>query len=305
MEELDLKELISIFMEKKILIIAVIIIFAIAGAVYTNKFIVPMYQSKTKLVLVQVSGEKENPDETNSITTTDITLNSKLVENYREIAKSENIAKKVIQNLGINKSVKEVQKNVSVTSVADTELIEISVIDEDPEQACRIAKEVANVFIDKVKEIYNVSNVNVLDEAEVNTEPSNIHLIKNIVIFVFIGLIIVSIYILLINMLDTTIKTDTDIEKAIGVPVLASIMLTDDTIKKKLKSNTEFSSNNNDNDNTNVHVSYEHNSIVKNIGPSYPEENENISIFSYMNGDNTSSTKRKGHKKEKNRKKRW
>ena len=36
-------------------------------------------------------------------------------------------------------------------------------------------------------------------------------------------------------MLDTTVKTDADIEKALGVPVLASIVLTDDSNKKKAK----------------------------------------------------------------------
>ena len=91
----------------------------------------------------------------------------------------------------------------------------------------------AKVFIEKVDEIYKVSNVHVLDEAQVSNIPSNVNLIKNIIIFAFIGFILVSAYILLINMLDTTVKTDTDIEKALHVPVLASIVLTDEDVRKK------------------------------------------------------------------------
>ena len=57
MEELDLKELISMFLEKKLLIILVIIIFAIMGAIYTLKFIVPEYEASISLVLVQLGTE--------------------------------------------------------------------------------------------------------------------------------------------------------------------------------------------------------------------------------------------------------
>ena len=232
MEEIDLKELISIFMKKKILIIIVVLLFAIVGAIYTVRFIVPLYQSSTSLVLVQVGGDSQA--ETNSITTTDITLNSKLVDDYREIARSKAVANKVIENLNLQQSVSEIQKSISVTAIAETELIQITVTNKEAELAYRIATEVANVFMEKVNEIYNVSNVHILDAAEIPQEPSNIHLFKNVVIFSFVGAILVSAYILLINMLDTTVKSDLDIEKSLDIPVLASIVLTDDGAKKKL-----------------------------------------------------------------------
>ena len=280
MEELDLKELISIFLNKKYLIIIVLLIFAIMGIIYTSNFITPLYQSSTSLVLVQIA--KDNSSESNSITATDVTLNSKLVEDYREIAKSKSVANKVKENLKWEQDISEIQKSISVTAISDTELIQITVTESDPELACKIANEVARVFRDKVSEIYNVSNVHVLDKAEVPTEPSNIHLFKNIVIFMFIGFILVSAYILLVNMLDTTIKTDTDIEKALGIPVLASIVQTDESVKKKIKKNTNNSESIEDSEN-NAQVLYKNNSIVKNMLNN--KENDNISVFSYMNGD--------------------
>lgn len=280
MEELDLKELISIFLNKKYLIIIVLLIFAIMGIIYTSNFITPLYQSSTSLVLVQIA--KDNSSESNSITATDVTLNSKLVEDYREIAKSKSVANKVKENLKLEQDISEIQKSISVTAISDTELIQITVTESDPELSCKIANEVARVFRDKVSEIYNVSNVHVLDKAEVPTEPSNIHLFKNIVIFMFIGFILVSAYILLVNMLDTTIKTDTDIEKALGIPVLASIVQTDESVKKKIKKNTNNSESIEDSEN-NAQVLYKNNSIVKNMLNN--KENDNISVFSYMNGD--------------------
>ena len=238
MEEIDLKELIGMFLEKKFLIIAIVVIAAILGAVYTLKFIVPLYQSSTSLVLVQVVTDNNDEDEDgdSAISSTDIALNSNLVDDYREIAKSKSVATQVIENLKLDMTLTEVQNSISVSSISDTELIRITVTHADKELACKVANEVAKVFIGKVNEIYKVSNVHVLDEAEVSNTPSNINLGKNVIVFAFVGFVLVSAYILLINMLDTTVKTDTDIEKALKVPVLASIVFTDDSVKKKAKS---------------------------------------------------------------------
>lgn len=234
MEELDLKELISMFLEKKLLIILVIIIFAIIGAIYTLKFIVPEYEASISLVLVQL-GTEATTDSAASISTTDITINSKLVENYREIAKSRIVADTVKENLHLDIPTTELQENIAVNSISDTELIRVTVTNKDPKLAYDIATEFANVFADKVEGLYNIRNVHILDEAQLPQEPSNIHLSKNILIFAFVGAILVFGYILLINMLDTTVKSDTDIEKALRLPVLASIALTDDSYKKKAK----------------------------------------------------------------------
>ncbi len=235
MEEIDLKELISMFMKRKVLIILVVIIFALLGAIYTIKFITPTYKSTTSLLLVQTGTNSNMYEKTNSITTSDLTLNSKLVNNYRDIAVSESVLSKVIQNLNLDITTEELKEMTSVTVKTDTEILNLTVEYTDPELACSIAKEIANVFIESVNNYYKLDNLNVLDEAKVSATPSNVHLAKNIIIFAFVGGILVAGYILLINMLDTTVKSDSDIEKALGVPVLASIVLTNENAKKNVQ----------------------------------------------------------------------
>lgn len=265
MEEIDLKELIDMFLRKKILIILVIIVFAALGAIYTLKFITPKYQSTTNLILVQIRTDlaaSADPN-SNSITTTDVTLNSKLVQDYMEIIKSKRVLYKVIENLKLDQTYSQLKSNITVTSKSDTELIEITVTDISAETACKIANEVAEIFMDEVEELFNVRNVLVLDVAETNNQPSNINLSKNVVIFAFIGLIVVSAYILLVNMLDTTVSTDTDIERAIKVPVLASIVLTEESNTKKIKGQAQ-----------------------KKPTKAEKEAYKDISNFSYLNKDN-------------------
>lgn len=235
MEELDLRELFNIFWNKKIQIILIVLIFAVIGLIYTMTLVTPKYTSATTLVLASSNGSDKTTGTTttNTITTTDITLNSKLVSTYSELVKSKNVLRQVISNLNINISEESLRNNVAVTSVKDTELIEITVTTENPEYSAKIANEIAKVFTGKVGEIYNINNVHVVDEAEVSNTPSNINYKKDIIIFAFIGIVISVIYVLIANMLDTTIKTADDIEKMFKLPVLASIPVYGTDAQKK------------------------------------------------------------------------
>ena len=236
MEELDLKELFQIFWNKKVQILLIILIFIVIGIIYTVGFVTPMYSSSTTLVLAgSDKSSSTNTTATDSITTSDITINSKLVATYSELVKSKNVLRQVISNLGINVDEANLRQNVSVSSVKDTEIIEITVSNENAGYSAKIANEIAKVFTEKVGEIYNINNVHVVDEAEVSSSPSNVNHAKDIVIFAFIGAVIAIMYVLIANMLDTTVKTQQDIEKLTKCPVLASIPIYDMGMEKLKK----------------------------------------------------------------------
>lgn len=240
MEELDLKELLQIFWEKKIQIILIVAIFAVIGIIYSTCFVVPKYEAATTLLLATNS----SPNKTGTgaatgteITTTDVTLNSKLVSTYSVLVKSDTAIRTVISNLGIDETEESVRKSISVSAKADTEVIEITVKNEDPVIAAKIANEIANVFMGNIKEYYGIENVHVVDKAEIEETPYNVNNIKNVIIFAFVGIVVAAMYVLLANMLDTTIKSTADIEKACGLAVLASIPIYDmnETKGKKKK----------------------------------------------------------------------
>lgn len=232
MDEIELKELLVLFWNKKIKIFLIVIIFIIIGAVYTTQFVNPKYTSSTTIVLStseeqtnenNIQNETQKNNLTNTITTTDITLNSKLVSTYSELIKSKDVTRQVISNLKIDLDEEELLKNIQVNLEKDTQLIKISVSNADARDAYRIANEIVDVFSKKVSEIYNISNVYIVDKAKINYEPSNVNKVRDIVMFTGIGIIVAIIYVLLINMLDTTIKTSEDIEKQFKIPVLATI----------------------------------------------------------------------------------
>lgn len=235
MEEIDLKELFELFWAKKVQIILVVLIFMVMGVIYTLGFTIPKYSAETTLILASQNNNQQNENTITTSTSTELTVNSKLVSTYSELIKSKNIIRQVISNLNLSKimSEEELKNSVSVSSVKDTEIIKITVTTKTPVNSSKIANEIAKVFSEKVKEIYSIENVQVVDEAETPSEPSNINHPKDVAIFTAVGLIVASAYVLIINMLDTTVKTAEEIEREFKLPVLASIPLYNPEAQKK------------------------------------------------------------------------
>lgn len=237
MEELELKELLEIFWNKKVHIILTTCIFILLGIVYTLGFVTPEYEASTTLVLVTASNSTSSEEnlltDTTTVTTTDITLNSQLVTTYSELIKSNKVVREVISNLNINIDENNLKESITVTSVDDTELIKISVVNEDSEVASDIANEIAEVFTVTVEEIYNIDNVHIVDMAETSDSPVNINHIRDIMLFAFIGMFLAAGIVFIVNMLDTTIKTQEEIEKKLGIQVISMIPLYDTDMAKK------------------------------------------------------------------------
>lgn len=222
MEEIDLKELLSLFWSKKTQIILIVLIFMLIGVIYTVGFVTPKYTSSTTLLLAT---SENSTDKSSTITTTDVTLNSKLVSTYSALVQSKSVLRQVISNLGIKISEDELKNNITVTQEKDTEIIKISVSNTNANTAEKVANEVAKVFTEKIQEIYKINNVQIVDTAEIETEPSNINHPKDVMIFTFIGIVVAAGYVLIMNMLDTTVKTAEEVEKELKIPVLATIPL--------------------------------------------------------------------------------
>ena len=222
MEEINLESLIESIWSRKIWIIIIVCISLIIGWYYSYFMITPEYQSFTTLLLAQ---NTTNSDGTSGqITQTDITLNQKLISTYSALIKTKDVLEQVIQNLGIDITQEELKNNISVSAVSGTELIKITVKDENPENAAKIADEIANVFKEKIaKDIYNIDNIHIVEKAEVSNTPSNINHKKDLIFALGVGLVIVAIYIFIATLLDNTIKSIEEAERDTGIMVLGTI----------------------------------------------------------------------------------
>ena len=134
MEELDLKELFFMFWNKKLEIILITLMFVAVGIGYSYFFVKPEYTSTTSLVLAQSSSSGQTGD--GAISATDLTMNSKLVSTYSELIKRKAILGQVCENLNIpDSNIQELRGKIKVNSAKNTEIIEISVTNKDPNKA--------------------------------------------------------------------------------------------------------------------------------------------------------------------------
>ncbi len=222
-EEIDLKQLLKLFWDKKILIIIMVVCAIAVGYVYSMYMVKPKYTASATLILAQKDASSDTGASA-AVTSTDVTLNDKLIETYKELAKSNTVVREVIDNLHFTDLTDDDLKNeINVTAVKSTQILQISVTDADSEKSSKIANELTEVFSKKVAEIYKIDNISVVDKAETPTSPSNINHTKDITIFAIIGLVVSIGIILLMNMLDSTVKTAKDIESATGLLVLAEL----------------------------------------------------------------------------------
>lgn len=218
MEEIDLKELFE-FIKKKIgLLITITVVICLLGCIYGLFIQKPMYKSYTTIIL---GGNETTSSQT--ITQSDITLNKNLVDTYAEIVKSRRVLEQVIAELDLEETYEELSNKISVSAVNNTEIIKITVVDSNPIEAKNVANVTANFFSKEVVKLYNMNNVNVLDEANEANEPYNINIPKQVIIYFFIGIIIALSILFIIFYFDRTIKSVEQVEQKIKLPILGGV----------------------------------------------------------------------------------
>lgn len=217
MEEFNILEFLKYYWNKIIIVAIVTLLGLIFSVVYTKSIQVPIYESKTSLVLVNNSGENA------TITTSDITINKNLVSTYREIIQSKLILNNVIKNLKLDIDYETLKKNVKVGNVEDTEIIIIYAYNEDARLSRKIANEIATVFEEEIVGIFNIENVSIIDEASVGEEPYNVHVLKQLVLGTGLGFLLSSIAIAICFYFDDTVKNEEEVERELSTPILGSV----------------------------------------------------------------------------------
>lgn len=218
-EEISLKELFYILRKRFVLILALTILAMTIAGLVSFYVLEAEYQTSTTLMV----GKPKDYQGESGIEYNELMLNQKLVSTYGEMVKMRVVADEVIKDLGLEMSYEQFKSKVNVNLVKNTEIIELSVSDNDPLLAAKIANHTAQVFIRTVKDIMLVENVQVIDTAIVPNSPIKPKKLMNIAIAGVLGLMLGVFISFLMEFLDNTIKSKEDIERHLGLPVLGMI----------------------------------------------------------------------------------
>ena len=215
---IDIVQLFKILWKKKIAIILTAIVAAVLAFGVSSFVLTPEYSSTTRIYVVN-----RNQSEKSGLTNQDLQAGTYLVKDYKEIILSQDVLEKVISNLKLEKTVKELSKKIQVTVPVDTRIVSIAVKDAQPEEASRIANALREVAAEKIISVTRVSDVTTLEEARPALTPSSPNIRRNTALAFLVGGALMVVSVLLIELLDDRVKRPEDVEEVMHVALLGIV----------------------------------------------------------------------------------
>lgn len=203
-KEINIKELIRVIKRRFWIILIITFLTTMAGWFYSNQNkTAPLYEASTNII-IDASSEYRNT--------------------LQVIIKDTIVLESVINELGLDRSAKVLAGQIEVTNIEGSQVVEISVTDENPQTAADIANITAKVFKKEIPSIIEFEDIRILSEAKANPIPISQDNQNKLLGVAFISGIIVGLgLIFLLDSLDDSIKSEQDVESILGIQVLGSI----------------------------------------------------------------------------------
>ncbi len=227
--EIDLFEVFRLLKSKILYIIAAAIAFAVAAYIYFGNFVAPKYTSDARIFIDADYGEMD--------ASLAMTLATNLAKDYPYIIKSRTAMDKVAENLKLEATGEQLISSLEVMMPGEEFIrtLNLTYTCTDPQLAADILNETISVFSERLPELagYARIKVAVIDPASVPNEPTSPNVKHNTVLGAVIGAVLMSVVFIVINCIDDKLKTQGDVERYLGLNVLASIPEYGDGSSKK------------------------------------------------------------------------
>lgn len=213
--EIDLLELFYALRQRWWAILLALIIGGAGAGIYSKKVISPIYESTSMVYVLS--------KETTLTSLADLQIGSQLTKDYSVIIKSRPVLEEVIAKQNLDMTPDELSKMISIDNPKDTRILSITVEDIEPMRAKSIVDEVTKAASNYIGDIMEMVPPKIIEEGIVAVRPSSPNVKKNALIGGMGLAVLVCGLICLKVILDDTIKSEEDIEKYLGLSVLAVI----------------------------------------------------------------------------------
>jgi capsular polysaccharide biosynthesis protein len=214
-KEIDLLDFFHVLRRKILVIILAAVVGGALLGVYSFFIATPMYQSTAKVYVLSQS--------TSITSLADIQLSSELTMDYTEMIFSYPVVSQVKNNLRLDYSYEKVKDMLTVENPADTRVIKVTVISDDPEEAAVMANEFARVSKQTIADIMETDEPRIFERGRVTADPVSPHKTKNIAAGFLGGAFLAALILFALFVIRDAIRTPDDIEQRLGVNVLATV----------------------------------------------------------------------------------
>jgi capsular polysaccharide biosynthesis protein len=214
--EIDLLELFFYLRSRLAVLIVAFLIGALVAGSYTHFMITPTYKATSKLYMVSASSNSV-------VNLTDLSLGSSLSSDYQELLKIRPILEEVIDELDLDYGYGTLLGMTTISTISDTRILTITVTSTDPVEAKDISNLLAEKAVEYLPDLMEAPAPNIVEYAVVPSGKSSPNMAKNTVYGALVGLLIAVGMYTVRFLLDDTLKSAEDIEKAFGVMPLSVI----------------------------------------------------------------------------------
>lgn len=150
----------------------------------------------------------------------DLSASQMLTNDVAQLLKSDRVMSDAAEDLGLpNLNAYD----ITVSSESTTRVITLSVTGADARGAANVANALAKNVSQVAHEVMNVQSVNVIDEAPVPQAPSGPNRPLYIAVAFMAGLFLAVAIVVVLDLVDTRVRTSEQVEELLGVPVIGRI----------------------------------------------------------------------------------
>ena len=225
--EIDLIEILYALKKRALIILAALLAGALIAGVYTKLMITPLYSATSTVLVIS--------KETTLTSIADLQFGSQLTKDYSMLITSRSVLEEVLDNLGLDMGYGALKGNVSINNPSETRILQITVTNPDPQLAKELADELASVSSEYIGDKMEVVPPKIIEEAEVPAAQSSPSMSRNVMLGALAGLALAAGVVILMTVMNDSIRSEDDIERYLNIPTLASIPDRKDYISGKTK----------------------------------------------------------------------
>ena len=222
--ELDLLDVAAAILEHWKILVVVTILSAAAFYGVSRYVMTPIYESSAELYVLTKS--------TSITSLADLQMGTNLTNDYVEVVTGRPVLDKVIDNLKLDATAKQLADKVTLTNPTNSRILVITVRDASPKMAKTIADEIAVVAAQFIEEKMDQDQPTIIQKGYTDGEPVSPSIGKNTAVGGILGALVVVAIVVFRMIVNDTIMTPEDMEKKVGLNVLGSIPLEDAELNK-------------------------------------------------------------------------
>lgn len=192
----------------------------VGGATYTYFRVtsIPVYKSTSRLY-TNTEAQQTSTD----VNAAAINNAASLLPTYIEVLQSKTFLNTVSDDLDNKYSVSDIKGMLEMEAVTDTNIIKITVTNEDAHVAYLVCSSIVNNAPNEIARVFGGGSTKLTEYPEEASNSEPMHTARNAIIGFVAGAAVAMVIVFLVNLFDTRVKSKEELVAKYGLPILGEV----------------------------------------------------------------------------------